>query len=54
MRFKGLDKAMQSAKDRMKTTESNITTCTDHVVLRDVLPLTTNELAVVRVPCCSS
>ena len=34
---KGLLKEMQSAKHRIKTMESNFTTCTDHVVLHDVL-----------------
>ena len=37
MPLKGLDKAMQTAKHQIKTTESNFTTCTDHVVLHDVL-----------------
>ena len=37
MPLKGVEKAMQSAKHRIKTTESNFTTCTDHVVLHEVL-----------------
>ena len=37
MPLKGLDNAMQSAKHRIKPRESNFTTCTDHVVLHDVL-----------------